>query len=110
VDWAQQPPVAPDRSAWDTYVGTYASPRVALRVTRDGDRLRGTIDGGDLAAAPDVLGPPEGGDLEFVPTGPGTYVLLGDATLLDGAPATFEAGPDGRPVLLVGGMPIGARQ
>jgi CubicO group peptidase (beta-lactamase class C family) len=110
VDWAQQPPVAPDRSAWDTYVGTYGSPQVAIRVTRDGDRLLGTVDGGDLAAAPEVLGPPEGRDLELVPTGPDTFVLLGNATMLDGSPAAFEAGPDGMPVLLLGGVPLGARR
>ena len=109
-DWAQFPPAAPDRSAWDAYVGTYAGSRDAIRVSRDGDRLLATVAGGDILAIAEALGPDEGREVEFVPTGPDAFVLLGAATVLDEAPAAFAAGPDGRPVLLLGGAPFGARQ
>jgi hypothetical protein len=33
-------------------------------------------------------------------------VLLGNATAFDGIPAAFEAGPEGRPVLVIGGLPL----
>jgi CubicO group peptidase (beta-lactamase class C family) len=109
-DWAQPPAGEPDRSAWDSYVGTYAGARDVVRVSRDGDRLLATVAGGDILAIAEALGPDEGREVEFVPTGPDAFVLLGDATVLDEAPAAFEAGPDGRPVLLLGGAPFGARQ
>jgi hypothetical protein len=36
---------APDRSVWDRYVGEYDTPQGALRISRDGDKLVGTISG-----------------------------------------------------------------
>jgi hypothetical protein len=102
--------VEPDRGAWDAYVGTYAGPRDAVRVTRAGDRLLAEVAGGDILAIAEALGPGEGREAELVPAGADAFVLLGPSTLLDESPAAFVPGPDGRLVLVVGGEPIGVRQ
>jgi CubicO group peptidase (beta-lactamase class C family) len=110
VDWTQLPPVEPDRTAWDGYVGIYAGPRSAVRVTRAGDRLLATVESGDVLAISEQLGPNEGREAELVPTSATEFVLLGDNTTLDEQTVAFEPGPDGRPVLVLDGEPFGARQ
>jgi CubicO group peptidase (beta-lactamase class C family) len=110
VDWTQVPPVEPDRTAWDGYVGIYASPRSAVRVSLEGDRLLATVESGDFLMGSEQLGPNEGREAELVPTSATEFVLLGDSTALDQQTATFEPGPDGRPVLVLGGEPFGVRQ
>jgi CubicO group peptidase (beta-lactamase class C family) len=110
VDVAHLPVVEPDRSAWDGYVGLYTRDRDAVRVTRVGDHLVASIVGGDILAISQALGPNEGRDVEFVPTGATEFVLVGDSTLLDGTPTSFGVGADGEPVLLFGGAPAFARQ
>jgi len=92
------------------YRTTSAAPRDAIRISRIGDRLVATIAGGDILAIASALGPNEGRSLDLVPTGPTQFVLLGDTTVLDGAPVSFKVGADGIPMLLLGGAPFGARQ
>jgi CubicO group peptidase (beta-lactamase class C family) len=104
------PAVEPDRTSWDSYVGQYSAPRDAIRISRVGDRLVATIAGGDILAIASALGPNEGRTLDLVPTSPTQFVLLGETTVLDGAPVSFKVGSDGIPVLLLGGAPFGARQ
>jgi hypothetical protein len=102
--------VEPDRGAWDAYVGTYAGPRSAIRVSQVGDRLLATITSGDYLAIAEALGPAEGREAELVPTSATEFVLLGDTTVLDAQAAAFEPDPDGRPVLVLSGEPFGVRQ
>ncbi len=79
-------------------------------MTRAGDRLVGTVAGGDFLTIARALGPNEGRDADFVPTSATEFMLVGDTTLLDEAPATFSAGPDGKVTLVLSGQPFGTRQ
>jgi CubicO group peptidase (beta-lactamase class C family) len=110
LDVAHLPVVEPDRSAWDSYVGLYTRERDAIRISRVGDHLVASIAGGDILPISQALGPNEGRDAEFVPTSATEFVLVGDATFLDGIPASFGVGPDGNRALLFGGVPIFSRQ
>jgi CubicO group peptidase (beta-lactamase class C family) len=108
IDWTTHPRGETSRAA-SSYVGTYVGPSGTIVVQQQGDTLVGSIDGPEFQRLAELLGPGEGLDFEFVPTGDATFVLLSDFSALEEVPAEFVAGADGRMGLLVGGDLFGIR-
>jgi CubicO group peptidase (beta-lactamase class C family) len=85
----------PDRSVWDRYLGEYDTPQGALRLSRDGDRLVGTISGFAL---------------ELEPISDTRFIIHTEISSVDETEIELRAEPDGSVSLYVKGQRFGVKR